>query len=241
MLTLDSAFKFVAKDYKETLMFCVIASLAIFIPFVGILLLMIILNSIRIVLLAIFIPFAEILLLMGLSIRIISNSINQNDEIPKVFGNFRQDIINGLKYFIFIIILMIPFIAIIAGSFGGMINAAMSQDISGFANVALGMESLWLLPIIILAYAIVVPGLTANYAKEQKFSAFFDINKAFRIVFGNFTAYLKMIGFNVLYSIALSAIAGVLSFTIIGPIILSPLTILVSGKILGDWFSEVSK
>ncbi|MFA5333298.1 MAG: DUF4013 domain-containing protein [Candidatus Nanoarchaeia archaeon] len=218
MLTIDSAYKFIAKDYKGTLMFCLLAAIAVFIPLVG------------------------ALLLMGLSIRIISNSINQNDEIPKVFGNFGNDVMNGLKYMAFGFILMIPFMAIFAGSFSGIISASMSNDISEMTNIALSMGFLWILvAVLIFAYILIIPALTANYAKEQKFSAFFDINKAFSIVFGNFGAYLKMIGINILYSIVIGFISGILSFTVIAPLLASPLMILVNGKIMGEWYSEASK
>ncbi|MFA5303253.1 MAG: DUF4013 domain-containing protein [Candidatus Nanoarchaeia archaeon] len=218
MLTLDSAYKFIAKDYRGTLMFCLLAAIAVFIPIVG------------------------ALLLMGLSIRIISNSINQHDEIPKVFGNFGNDVMNGLKYMLFGFILMIPFMAIFAGSLNGIISASMSNDISSMTDIALSMGVLWILILVLtFAYILVVPALTANYAKEQKFGAFFEINKAFSIVFGDFGAYLKMIGINFLYSIAIGFISGILSFTAIVPLLASPLMILVNGKIMGEWYSEASK
>jgi hypothetical protein len=218
MLKLDSAYKYIAKDYRETLMFCVIAVIAVFIPVVG------------------------IWLLMGLSIRVISNSINKKDEIPKVFGNFGEDMLNGLKYFVFGIILMIPFVVIFAGSFSALIAAGMSQDTSSMMNIMAGMGSLLVIAIILMvAYALIIPALAANYAMEQKFSAFFAINKAFSIVFGNFKAYLKMIGISILYSMAIAFISGILSFTVIVPFLASPLMILVNGKIIGDWYSKVSK
>jgi Protein of unknown function (DUF4013) len=218
MLNINSAYKFIAKDWKETLIFCALAAIAIFIPIVG--------------------P----LLLMGLSIKIISNSIQQNNEIPKVFENFGQNVMNGLKIMIFSIILTIPFMAIFAGSMGSIVTASVSQDPSEIVNVVLNMGFLWILvALLMLVYILVIPALTANFAKEQKFSALFSLNKAFSLVFGNFGAFLKMIGINILYSIAISFIAGILSFTVVIPLILSPLMILVSGKIMGDWFNEASK
>lgn len=218
MLTLDSAYKFIAKDWKETLIFCALTAIAVFIPVLG------------------------ALLLMGLSIKVISNSINQKDEIPQVFGNFGNDVLNGLKYLLFGVILMIPFIAIFAGSISSIVAALMSQDILEITNIALSMGFLWiLLLVLIFIYILIIPALTANFAKEQKFSAFFEINKAFSIVFGNFGAYLKMIGISFVYSMAIAFVSGLLSAILIGPLLLSPLTILVSGKIMGEWFSEASK
>ncbi|MDD4353023.1 MAG: DUF4013 domain-containing protein [Candidatus Nanoarchaeia archaeon] len=218
MLTLDSAYKYISKDYKETLIFCVFAAMAIFIPVIG------------------------IMLLMGLSIRIISNSINKKEKIPKVFENFGNDILNGLKYSLFIIIIMIPFCVIFASSFGVIMNATMSGNSSNMMDVMINMGNLWILAaLVIIAYMLIIPALTANFAKEQKFSAFFEINKAFSIVFGNFSAYLKMILISIIYTVVLSFIAGITSFTVIVPILISPLQVLIHGNIMGTWFNEVSK
>jgi hypothetical protein len=218
MLTIDSVYKFIAKDYKETLIFCVFSAIAIIIPVIG------------------------ALLLMGLSIRVISNSINKKDEIPKFFGNFEEDLINGLKYMLFGFVLSIPFIIIFAGSFSNMFAAILTEDYSVFTNFASNLGFLWILMIVLcLTYMFIVPALTANFAKEKKFSAFFELNKAFNMVFSNFEAFLKMIGLNIIYSFIFSIISGILSFTIIVPFLISPLMILTSGKIMGDWYNEVNK
>jgi len=217
MLEPDSAYKYIAKDYRETLMFCLFAALGICIPILG------------------------VLLITGLTIRVISNSINNADEIPKVFSNFGEDVLNGLKYLAFIVILMIPFVAIFAGSFGSIIAAGMSGDAASIASMMLSLGSLWIFVIILMAaYALVVPALVANYAKEKKFSAFFEINKAFNLVFSNFAAYIKYVMISMLYSIVISAVTGIISFTIIGPILLGFLSILIYGKNMGEWYKEVS-
>jgi hypothetical protein len=79
------------------------------------------------------------------------------------------------------------------------------------------------------------PALVANFAEKQTFSALFDIKKAWNMVFGNFGLFLKMVGINILYRIAILAIAVIFSFTFIIPLLLSYMALLINGRIIGYW------
>ncbi len=221
MLSIDSAYNYIARNFKDSLIFCLLAAVASFIPVFG------------------------QLLLAGLSIRIISLSINKKNEIPEVFGNIKNDLLNGLKYCAFGAILSLPVFAIMIPAIidvsvsSAIMNAVESNDYSSYANVGSSLSSFGLsmnlLMIYLLALLLLTPALVANFAEKQEFSAFFDLKKAWSMVFGNFGLFLKMVGINILYGIALSVIAGILSFTVLIPVLLSYITLLISGRIMGFW------
>jgi hypothetical protein len=222
MVKLESAYNFIAKDWKETLVFCVLAAITIFIPVFG------------------------QLLIAGLLIRIISDAINKKNKIPDVFGNISEDLLNGLKYTLFGIIISLPIIILF---FAGVIGMGISTVFNNYdyssmptmnfgGSIVIFMVALFILAII---YAILVPALACNYAKKKKFNAFFDIKKVWNIVFGHFGEYIKMVGIQIVYSLAIGIIASALGFTFIIPLLCSTLMLLVSFRIQGEWFSEVSK
>ncbi|MDD5499846.1 MAG: DUF4013 domain-containing protein [Candidatus Nanoarchaeia archaeon] len=210
MLSIDSAYKYLAKNGSETLIFCLLLALVGFIPVFG------------------------GLLITGLLIRIISNTINKKEGIPKVFGNMEEDLMNGLKLSVFHIIAMIPFAILMIWSF----FSARNTNLGIFSMIAALM-----LPITILTitYWIIIPPLIANFAKKKKFSAFFEMGKMFKAVFSNFGLYLKYVGICVLYSIAVFAISVALSFTVIIPLLGTSLMLLVSARLLGEWHVDAIK
>lgn len=221
MLSIDSAYNYIAKNFKDSLIFCLLAAVASFIPVFG------------------------QLLLAGLSVRIISLSIKKKNDIPEVFGDIKNDLLNGLKYCAFGIILSLPIFAIMIPAMidisvsSAIINAVETSDYESYANIGSSLSSfgfsITLLIIYILAILLLTPALVANFAEKQTFSALFDIKKAWNMVFGNFGLFLKMVGINILYGIAMSAIAGIFSFTFIIPLLLSYTTLLISGRIMGYW------
>jgi hypothetical protein len=228
-----SVYNLISKDWGKTFIFCLIAALTEFIPVFG-----------RII-------------LFGISIKVMSNAMKKKDEIPNIYGNIKEDFLNGAKYdIIYIVILLIMTSFILLGPFNNLVtlnsqflyyrdailNGSLeSISYSTIENILISKLANFLAIILIgLFFALFVPIMAANFAASGKFLSFFDFKKIFRMIFGNFKGYLKMIGIMLIYSIVIGIIGLISVFTIIGPLFASSLMILVSGKIIGDWYEETS-
>ncbi|MFA5303041.1 MAG: DUF4013 domain-containing protein [Candidatus Nanoarchaeia archaeon] len=228
-----SVYGLISKDWGKTLVFCLIAALTEFIPVFG------------------------RMLLLGISIKVMSNAIKKKDEIPNIYGDIKEDFLNGVIYYILhaIILSIITFfillgplnnLAILGSEFLSYRDAILNGSLESISsstieNIAISeLANFGVIILIVILFVIFVPIMAANFADSGKFLSFFNFKKIFRMIFGNFWEYMKMLGVMILYSIVIG-IVGVISIVIvIGPLIASSLMILVSGKIIGDWYREAS-
>ncbi|PIX43278.1 hypothetical protein COZ55_01380 [archaeon CG_4_8_14_3_um_filter_38_5] len=181
---------------------------------------------------------------MGLMIKSISNVLMKK-EIPDPMENISETLLDGLKYLIFAGIISIPLIIITWLTFGALI-VSMITSFSASAQMmstAMFLIMQWIpaLVILTLIYLLILPPLTVNYAEKKKFSAFFDIAKAFRVIFNNFGDWLRMLLITFVYSVGITIVGLLVSFTFIGVLLIPPISLLVSAKILGEWFADNAK
>lgn len=209
MVELDSAWKFLSKDWEKTLKFVLFAGLFSLVPIVG------------------------ALALSGLMVKLINGVVKKKDDIPDVFKDLGDNLMHGLKMLLFQFIIAIPIGAILTFMIGG---SMMSMDYDVIVASLIGAVPV--LIIIGLLYFLIVPALMCNYAVEKRFSAFFDFSTAFKAVFGKFGNFLRMFVILFVYMIVLGIISSLLSSVIIGAIFVAPLYLLVYSKIIGDWYAE---
>ncbi|VVB74872.1 Uncharacterised protein [Candidatus Tiddalikarchaeum anstoanum] len=223
MVEFNSAWKFISADWSKTFKFVLLSVLLLIIPVVG--------------------PLAFV----GLMIKVLSSVIDKEDDIPPVFEDFGTNIVDGLKLAVFWLLLSIPatiVIVLIAGSsVATLLTLSMSADQTSMMTAGIGlMMSLIPAAIIIgVIYAVITPGLICNYAKDKKFSAFFNIGKAFNLVAKNIGGFVMMLVINFVYSLILGFASSLLAVTGIGAIVsicIAPLSLLINSKIMGDWYAE---
>lgn len=105
--------------------------------------------------------------LYGYMLDVIQNITKGNDkELPK-FGKYWPSFIDGFYFFVFVMIVSV------------VLNIVMRIPIAGWAAYIL--------------IALIMPMLMVNYAVKRKFSAFFDVVFATKMVFGNFIDYIVLI------------------------------------------------
>lgn len=224
-MAFDSAWKFISKDWNVTFKFVLFTALLSLIPVIG------------------------GLIVMGLSIKVLSNLLRKKKVvIPDVFEDFGGTILEGLKLFVFSILISIPVVVFVffmfSGSFAPIFNSAVVGDVEAVSNTILTLMDavpifLPVLVIFVLLYSMLIPALICNYVKKREFGAFFDLRFAFNVVFNHFSEFLNMFVVLFIYNLVLGFLSGVI--IIVGPLLLSPFTLLVNAKIFADWFLLVAK
>lgn len=209
MVEFNSPWKFISKDWEDTLKFIGLGALMSIIPLIG--------------------PVA----FAGLSIKLLASVISKKNKIPAVFGDFGESIMEGLKLIVFQFIIAIPILLVMFLMMGSAFASFDENTI-----IAAFFGAMPVLLILFSLYILIVPALMCNYAVEKKFKAFFDFSKAFKIIFGKFGNYLRMLLVMFVYGLLIGLLSSVLSATVIGVFFLAPLQTLIFTKILGDWYAE---
>lgn len=218
MVEFTSAWKYISKDFGETLKFALLGLVMSLIPVVG--------------------P----LVLSGLMVKALASVIKGKDSLPKVFSDFGTNLVTGLKVTIFGIILSIPILIVVGVLLGGNITAIMASATTGDSDAMIAVllaSSATIIPIIgllCLLYAVIVPGLMCNFASENRFSALFSIGKVFSVVTKNIGGFVVMLLIQLVYSMGIGMIFSIIP--IIGTMIAMPIIMLTSAKIMGTWWQE---
>ncbi len=224
MVDFNSPWEYLSKDWNNTLKFIVLGAALFLIPIIG------------------------VWAVTGLTVKIISSVIKKNEEIPDVFEDFWDNVLNGLKLSVFHFIIGIISIIIIVLPVISDITTILSMDniIMGMENMIMGVifSSLGLMILLTLAIflitTILLPGLTCNFAEKKKFSALFDFKKSYSLVSSNWGAFFMMLLVNFVYGLSISLLGSLLSVTVIGTILVYPAIILVNSKVIGDWYLEAN-
>jgi Protein of unknown function (DUF4013) len=182
-----------------------------------------------------YILFFTIPAVMGYQLAVIREAADGEDEkLPEFGSNFGSLWMKGLVFgFMLCVVVMIPIMGF--GAIG--VGAAMALDGGGNEGVAavLGVSGLLLFLLFCFVIGILIPALMLRYAMTGSVSSLFDIRAAFSDIKQGPSDYAVI----VIVPILGQFLAGLVSATGIGMVLVIPLTVLimiVQARMLGNYY-----
>ncbi len=184
---------------------------------------------ILVTILLLFIPIIGWFALGGIYIKLLSDAFKKKKKLPKVFENFWKKFFDGFKLFLILLITIIVLLIV-----------SVTVLTAGYNIIT------YLIVLIIGAFlGLLLASLSCNYSLKKKFSAFFEIETAIKIMLKDKENTIRLVLLLFLYGLVKEIIKELSKYNLVLNIIISliiiPISLIVSAKLTGDWYRENSK